>query len=493
MNSETKRIFSKDIIQFLMLFALFFVSSFVYNILLPLKKTVIMYIPGAGSEAMAYLKPFFITPGSIILTSIFLFLSSRYNKNQVFRTILGIFTGYFFLYRFLFAPYRTYFSATRISSALVWILPLNFQAAPPLVEYWMDTTFYTMAELWGTTVVSLMIWGLVNQNMTQDKAQSRYGLLSIGANSSAIVSGWLSIYLGQQSLSWEDLFNSVLNAVLCGCVLTWIIYEVLIAQGWLSDRSIENAMQKSTTNGKSFGLLGCFSHVFAHQRLWAIAIIVLGYNTLYTLSDFMFTKQVELYFGVNDKIQSNMFLAQVSLATGISATIFALILYPIAIHFGGWLWAALLTPLCFLVTGVFFYGSQYTQFMSTAVLSHTLTASAPIVAGALHIAFLRGARYSVFDATKEAAYVGLPVADQIQGKAAIDAIASRVGRSLGSLVFFVLFAILGNSITAALPYIMLVGAMGTVYWIRSIFVLNSIRHKDLEEITLTSPNNVSFA
>ncbi len=490
MNTQSKSWFSQDFFRFFLLFSLFFISSFVYNIILPLKKTVIMYIPGSGSESLAYLKPLFITPGSILMTSLFLQLSSRYTHSHVFRLILGIFTGYFALYRFVLTPYRSFFVARSLGASLYSVLPINFYAVPPLFEFWMDTLFYTMAELWGTTIISLIIWGFVNQNMTHQWAQSHYGLLTIGANSSAIVSGFLSLYLGKQALQWDHMVDSVLNIVLIGCGCTWGIYELVISQGGISNESLPSSLKK-VVGQKSYNLLSCFRKVYAHRRLWAIAVIVVGYNTLYTLSEFMFIKQVELYYGAHEKLQSNALLSLVSLYTGVSATLFAVLGYPIAMRFGGWLWVALLSPLCFFGTGMAFYGTQYMQFTAFTLFSQSLSSSVPLLTGAIHIAMLRGARYSVFDATKETAYVGLPVVDQVQGKAAIDTIASRFGKSLGSFVYCTLFAVLGNSITATIPYIMLLAAIGLLYWIRSIWILHTIRSQDLKDLEdLEDPNSL---
>jgi AAA family ATP:ADP antiporter len=153
--------------------------------------------------------------------------------------------------------------------------------------------------------------------------------------------------------------------------------------------------------------------------------------------------------------------------------------YPIAIRFGGWLWAALLTPLCFAITGLAFYGTQYAELMAIGGAS-LFAQFSPVIVGAMHLSLIRGARYSVYDATKESAYVGLPLSDQIQGKAAIDSVTSRLGKSMGSMIFFGLFAFVGNSITDTVPYVIALSMFLSIYWIKSIFTLNNIRNADLK-------------
>jgi AAA family ATP:ADP antiporter len=150
------------------LFCLFFLAGFVYNILYPLKKTIILYTPGAGSEAMPYLKPFAVVPGAFMLTWGFLALARRFNRDTVFKIMLLGFIGYFMLYTFVFIPYQDFFLLNSVADGLLEILPESFHSAPSLIRYWMHTLFYTISELWSPIIMSLLLWGLVNEISSQE-------------------------------------------------------------------------------------------------------------------------------------------------------------------------------------------------------------------------------------------------------------------------------------------------------------------------------------
>ena len=95
--------------------------------------------------------------------------------------------------------------------------------------------------------------------------------------------------------------------------------------------------------------------------------------------------------------------------------------------------------------------------------------------------FSRAAKYSVYDATKEMAFVPLSPEDQLKGKPAIDGVCSRLGKSGGSVIhqgFLVSFA----TITASAPYV--AGFLLTVIgvWIGAIRLLGK------QFNALTAPN-----
>jgi len=449
-----------------------------------------MYIPGAGSEALMYLKPLFITPISLILTYLYLNLSSTYSQRIVFRIFIAVFGVYFISYTVLFAPYREYFALHGLADLLekAFSTHLRFHVIIPLVRYWMDTLFYVMAELWGSTMVSLLIWGAVNQSMTISAAKNQYVFFTLGVNTSAIVAGALSVLFGSwchgsDESHWIQFTHITMFVVCCFLILTLVLYEFLSNKKWIITQEELPSHKSLSAERPKYTLVQAIKHVYQHPRLLAIAVIVLSYNTLYTLSDFIFSSRVEMFFGAHEKIHSNSFLAKVSLATGCFAIVLALIVYPIVMRKGGWKYTALLTPFIFVGSAIVFYLMQSFELYHFAFAiyvggSSTIT----LMTGAIHIALLRAAKYSVFDATKEQAYVGLPLSDQINGKAVIDAIGSRFGKSLGSYIIFILFSIFGSQVSSIFPYVILSGVLMVLYWIHSILVLDRACHSNVNQM-----------
>ena len=75
-----------------------------------------------------------------------------------------------------------------------------------------------------------------------------------------------------------------------------------------------------------------------------------------------------------------------------------------------------------------------------------------VLFGTLQNTITRSSKYTLFDATKEIAFIPLSPESKLKGKAAIDGIGSRIGKSGGSFVYQGLFMIFGT-ITMSTPFV----------------------------------------
>ena len=67
-----------------------------------------------------------------------------------------------------------------------------------------------------------------------------------------------------------------------------------------------------------------------------------------------------------------------------------------------------------------------------------------VILGSLHFCIGRSAKYTLFDAIKEIAFIPLTQEAQMKGKLIIDGIGSRMGRGTSSLLSIVLFLLMGG-------------------------------------------------
>ncbi len=179
-----------------------------------------------------------------------------------------------------------------------------------------------------------------------------------------------------------------------------------------------------------------FRYLFTSKYLISIAIIVLAYNMVINLTEVMWKHQVrEVY---PDPSAYTYYMNQVVSLVGVIATLASFIVSGNAIRKWGWTFTALLTPIILLLTTIAFFGLFFLK-ESGSPLFFALAGSAPGAAilffGTLQNVMSRAAKYTVFDETKEMAFIPLGKEAKVMGKAAIDGVCSRLGKSGGAAIY----------------------------------------------------------
>ena len=82
----------------------------------------------------------------------------------------------------------------------------------------------------------------------------------------------------------------------------------------------------------------------------------------------------------------------------------------------------------------------------------------------------RACKYTLFDATKEMAFIPLSKESKLKGKTAIDGVGSRIGKSGGSVAHQGLLLIF-STVAASTPYIACIFLVVIFVWIIAIFSL----------------------
>jgi AAA family ATP:ADP antiporter len=82
-------------------------------------------------------------------------------------------------------------------------------------------------------------------------------------------------------------------------------------------------------------------------------------------------------------------------------------------------------------------------------------------------------KYSFFDATKEMSYIPLDPESKVKGKAAIDVVGSRLGKSGAAWIQIVLIQIAGTGSVLSITHFLLpLIAFTVLFWIFSVRSLN---------------------
>ena len=313
----------------------------------------------------------------------------------------------------------------------------------------------------------MLFWGFANEVTSVDEAKRFYAIFALGANFSGIFSGQSAQFLTMQEFNpdlpfgtaaWEQTLNLQLGVVLILGIVVVFLFR-WVNQGVLKRASndLKNPLVTKIIEEpkQKLSLAECFSYLAKSRYMLYIAILVVAYNIVYNLSDVLWTDQIkQRYPNAND---FNAYINEIASITGVFATLSGFILSGNVIRRYGWTVTAMITPIIWLITSVGFFGcmlfegNHHIEDLLYSIFSLPV-ASLVLMFGSAQICLGRAAKYTVFDETKEIAFIPLPKSEQRKGKAVVDGIASRFGKSGGSLTIQILLVVCGD-LMFTIPYI----------------------------------------
>jgi AAA family ATP:ADP antiporter len=271
--------------------------------------------------------------------------------------------------------------------------------------------------------------------------------------------------------------------LIAGLILISLFYALnrILGKSRMADPSSHPHIEENEVKG--FSLRESFQYVRKSKHLSYLMIVVFGYYMVYNLADIIWTDQVGLRFK-GDTAALNEYLNQVSTIKGLVATFLAVVVSGKVIERFGWYPAALITPALLAITSLLFFVCIFFDqgFLGDVVISLFASPFIHIVVliGAIQHCLVRASKYTVFDATKEMAFIPLSRHSQRMGKAVIDGVGARIGKSGGSFVFQFLLYFLG-SLSATVPYIAVLTGVILVAWIYAVGKLKKEIEKKVNE------------
>jgi AAA family ATP:ADP antiporter len=499
---------SKIIPMVLMLFLI----CFNYSILRNMKDSLV--VTASGAEVIPFIKVWVMLPTAVLLTFIFTRLCNRYSQERVFYIMISLFLTFFALFAFVLYPLREALHPTEAALTFQKNLPAGFKGLIAMCCNWSFTAFYVMSELWSTSILTVLFWGFANEITKIGEARRFYGVLGVGASCAAIIAGQSANFLSPGDSmnplipfghdAWEQTIMLLVSLVIISGIATmgvfrWMSRKVLTAPCF---DEFHNAKKVQKAKGK-LSVKESFAYLSNSKYLVCIAIVVVGYNLVIHMSEVLWKDQLaRLYPSATDY---NIYMNNLTSMIGLCATITALFMAKI-IEKLGWTWTALITPIMMLITCAgFFSFLLFQDHMSMAVFAAIGTSPLAIAVffGSAQNCLSKAAKYSVFDATKEMAFIPLDHECKLKGKAAIDGVGSRIGKSGGSLMYQGLLMFVG-SVSASAPFVAVILGVAIILWTIAVRVLgkqfNALVSKEEEkpeekqpegEWTLTKPQTAS--
>lgn len=459
---------------------IFFLITFDYNVLRNLKDTLVVTAKSSGAEVIPFIKVWVLFPGALLMTYIFTRLSNRWPRETVFYVMISSFLIFFFIFTFILYPIRHYLHPHESADALQAYLPEGFKGLIAMYRHWTFTSFYVMSELWSNIILAMLFWGFANQVTRIGEAKRFYGLFGIGANISGVAAGQASVFLCSNSYNpnfilgedaWEQSLIMLTILILISGVLAIGVYRWVNKKVLTDARYYDPADHVCTTKIENkLSMRESFSSLLKSKYLCSIAVIVIAYNLVINLVEVVWKHEVRAIYP--NPSEYSLYMNQVTTITGILATITAMFISGNAIRKFGWTFTAMLSPAILFLTSIGFFGFFFLKpYLPPEALFLGITPVAMAVFfGSAQNVLSRASKYTVFDATKEMAFVPLSQEAKLKGKALIDGVGSRLGKSGGSVIHQTLLLTF-STITASAPYVAGFLLTSIVLWMIAVRVL----------------------
>lgn len=453
-------IYRHELKKFVPLFLIFFLVGFNYSLLRATKDALVVTAPASGAEALPFLKVWAILPMAFLFTFIFTRVSNRLSREKVFYVMMSIFIVFFLLFMFFLYPFQDTLHPHTLCDRIQQMLPQGFQGFIALFRNWTFTLFYIMSEMWSTIIMTVLSWGFANDVTSVNDAKRYYGLLGISINLSGIFAGAVATSMSQNIFhsslpfgmnAWDQTIFILCSFIVLAAIACIALFRYIHAQGYGYNSSTYQT-QNDTAEIK-MGLRKNFAYLAKSKYLICIAVIVVTYNIAINLIEVVWKDQVkQLYPNPAD---FNAYMGQVLTWIGIVATVTSIFISGTVIRKFSWSASALISPLILLITGIaffFFFFFKDSGFASIATLLGTTPLALCVFFGSLQNCLARASKYTLFDATKELAFIPLSKECKLKGKAAIDGVGSRLGKSGGSMIHQSLLMVFGT-VALSTPYV----------------------------------------
>lgn len=471
------------------MFILIFLLCVCYGILRNLKDAIVLTAKHSGAEVIPFMKVWGMLPAAFLATWVYTRLRRWFCRDTVFYLIISGFLSYFLLFAFVLYPHSEQLHLDAFGDWLGGVLPVGFKGLIALVRNWTFTTFYVVSELWAAVMLSMLYWGFVNDVSGVGEGKRTYGILNVGSNIAPIFSGALAMLcskgLGISLLSgisdhWE---RTICQLVL---LITLLGLGAMVVYRWAC---MTTASEKTTEVAASnepkarLSVRESIRWIARSKYLIPLAIMVLGFNISINLTDVLWKEQLKRFFTDPNEMLAHMNM--ITMGIGILGTVGAAF-FSLMVTRLGWTFTAIVTPATMLVLAVgfftFLFCGDSLYALSSALFGLTPFAMT-VYFGSVQNCASKACKYSVFDATKELAFLPLTPDAKLRGKAAIDGLGSGIGKSGSSLAYQGMIIGLG-SVASSTPYIAVVLLGVLAAWTVSVIVLGR------QFKTMTQPDTI---
>jgi len=312
-----------------------------------------------------------------------------------------------------------------------------------IVANWTSALFYVVAEIYSSVSVGLLFWQFANDVVPVAQAKRFYPLFAQMSGLAPVLAGQYVVRYASQAPDFGSSLNRLTAAIAFSGIMICIYYQ-------LSTQYVEKTEGKAEisadgtvtpkTKKPKMSMKESAKFLASSQYLRLIAALVLGYGLSINFTEIMWKSLVKKQYP--DPLDYQRFMGNFSSAVGLSTCI--VIFFGVhVIRILGWRVGAIATPGIMMILGIPFF-TCILLGLDSSVRLHLA-----VVLGTVQSLLSKTSKYALFDPTTQMSYIPLDQESKVKGKAAIDVLGSRIGKSGGSLIQQGLVFIFGNIINAA--------------------------------------------
>jgi AAA family ATP:ADP antiporter len=408
-----------------------------------------LVVTQCGAEAIAFLKIYGVLPAATAFIALYSQLSNILSKKALFYVSCIPFFTFFGLFDLFIYPNADYLHPSL--ETVQALIPGGAKSGgmavlASIATHWTSALFYVMAEIYSSVSVGLLFWQFANDVVSVDQAKRFYPLFAQMSGMAPVLAGQYVVRYASTAADFGDSMHRVTALLMFAGVMICVFYQlsssyverteaVFVA----SDRDDDGVVKpKKKKPQMSMGESAKF--LARSQYLRLIAMLVLGYGLSINFTEIMWKSLVKKQYP--DPLDYQRFMGNFSSAVGLSTCI--VIFFGVhVIRLLGWRVGAIATPSIMALLAAPFFACILLGLDSPARLSIA------VIFGTVQSLLSKTSKYALFDPTTQMAYIPLDEESKVKGKAAIDVLGSRIGKSGGSLIQQGLVMIFGNILNAA--------------------------------------------
>jgi AAA family ATP:ADP antiporter len=474
-KGEEKKFFLMALLMFNMLLC--------QNIIRNIKDSWVVTLIGA--QSISFIKLWLEVPAGALFVFVYTKICNKVNLFWVFRLVVLFFIIYFVIFLFILMPN---IQALQMQQETVDFLVASCPHAKwfiLLASQWIIVSFYVMGETLPIILFPILFWQIANNTSSVEQSQRFYPSLSFFGQSNLIAVSFLIQYFKSDNIVitlltkyffFENSSSGLIIKIKCLLAIVLLLFFICLFLHKLLDNNIRNSDSANYYIPLKLNIKDTLKLAFSSSYTLRIVAVVLCYSLTINLIEILALEKINIYYS-SDTQDVMQYHAKVTGYIGGATLIFSLLgSHIIAII--GWLFAASLTPIVIFVTGLMFFAGVIFEdswaYKFKPFYQNKSFLALVLVLYAVYAVLSKSIKYSLFDATKEMAYVPLSVELKTKGKAALETFSIKIAKILGSSVQSVVFVMLPTATCSDNKFLLLIiFVLCCSFWLSNVRKINA--------------------